>query len=419
MASIASISLPVFNPDACANKVVLVRVDLNVPVKDGIVQDTTRIERLVPTLRLLIRNRAKVVLLSHLGRPKGKKDISLSLSVLIPSLSKILQQHVHFVDDVIGTKAHNAINTLQPGQVLLLENLRFYPEEEQDDNGFAKSLAELGDIYINDGFAVSHRAHASVHAITQFIPSYAGHLLNDEINALSHAFIRPRKPVMAIVGGSKVSTKLALLKNLVTKVDYLVVGGGIANTFLFAAGYNIGASLCEKDMVDAVNDILTTAKNSKCLVIIPSDVKVAVETSSTEKVREVKITAIATGEKVSDVGHATIETIAQGLAKCQTIVWNGPLGVFEVPPFDQGTKAIAQLIANTHRSNFYSLAGGGETIAALNKSGTAHGFSYLSTGGGAFLEFLEGKQLPGIQALMQHCNNSCKQNHPHSLMKNG
>lgn len=419
MTATTSISLPVFNPESCANKVVLVRVDLNVPVKDGIVLDTTRIERLLPTLRLLIKNNAKIVLLSHLGRPKGKKESSLSLKILRPSLSQVLQQPVHFVDDVIGAKAQEAIKTLQPGQVLLLENLRFYPEEEKDDIGFAKALANLGDIFINDGFAVSHRAHASVHAITQFIPSYAGMLMKDEINALSNAFIRPNRPVMAIVGGAKISTKLALLKNLVAKVDYLVVGGGIANTFLFAAGYNIGTSLCEKDMITDVNDIVTTAREAGCQIIIPSDVKVAVALSSTAKVREVKITEIAADEKIFDVGHETIETIAQALTKCQTVVWNGPLGLFETPPFDQGTNALANLIAHTQRGNFYSLAGGGETIAALNKNGTAHAFSYLSTGGGAFLEFLEGKQLPGVQALMQHCNNSCQQNHAHSLMKNG
>lgn len=399
-----SLSLPEFDPSACSNQVVLVRVDLNVPIKEGVVQDTTRIERLRPTLDLLVKNHAKVVLLSHLGRPKGKKESTLSLRVLIPGLSTIFQQPVQFVEDVLGPKAHTAIKALQPGQILLLENLRFYPEEEQDDREFAKALADLGDIYINDGFAVSHRAHASVHAITQFIPSFAGLLLQDEIKALSQAFMNPGRPVMAIVGGSKVSTKLDVLKNLVTKVDYLVVGGGIANTFLFEAGYDVGKSLCEKEMIAAVQEITEIAKQKKCQIIIPSDVRVALDPSMPDQARDVKVTDIGAEEKILDVGPATIDSIAHALKQCQTVLWNGPLGLFETPPFDQGTMAIANLIANSHRPHFYSLAGGGETIEAINKSGTAHAFSYLSTGGGAFLEFLEGKTLPGLQALMQQSN---------------
>jgi phosphoglycerate kinase len=408
-------SLPVFNPSFCANKIILIRVDLNVPIKDGVVLDTNRIEKILPTIQVLSKNGAKVVLMAHLGRPKGKPDDSFSLKVLIPSLSQFLQQPVLFVNDVIGPKTKEAITAMKPGQVLLLENLRFHLGEEENDEAFAQQLAALGDIYINEGFAVSHRAHASVHAITHYMPSYAGLLMQDEITALSQAFIHPKRPVMAIIGGAKVSSKLDLLKNLVAKVDYLVVGGGIANTFLFVDGHDVGASLCEKEMITSVHAIQEAAKQSGCTIITPSDVIVATDPSST--VKETAITDIAADEKIFDIGPQTVAAIGQALAKCQTVVWNGPLGLFETPPFDEGTTAVAKLIATNE--HLYSLAGGGETVAALNQSGTADKFSYLSTGGGAFLEFLEGKQLPGIQALMQKTEHDCPQNNCHSLMKNG
>lgn len=397
--------LPVFNPVDCAHKVTLVRVDLNVPMEEGFIQDTTRLERILPTLEALIKIQAKVVLLSHLGRPKGKKDKNLSLQPLLPMLSRFLKQPVEFMGDIKGKEVKAAVAALQPGQVLLLENLRFYAEEGADDPKFAEELASLGDIYINDAFAVSHRAHASVHAITQFIPSYAGYLLRDEIHAISRAFVRPVKPVMAIIGGAKVSTKLALLKNLVEKVDYLVLGGGIANTFLYAQGLPVGSSLCEKEMVAAAQEILMAAENVKCTVITPKDAKVALEISPTASVHETLINKIKPEEKIFDIGQQTIDEISHALKNCQTVLWNGPLGVFEKPPFDQGTTAIAHAIAHFHRHrHFYSLAGGGETLAALKRSGTADQFSYLSTGGGALLEFLEGKQLPGITALLQQNN---------------
>jgi phosphoglycerate kinase len=412
-------SIAIFNPALCANKVVLVRVDLNVPLKDGVVLDTNRIEKILPTIQTLIKHSAKVVLLAHLGRPKGKIDESLSLKVLIPTLSNLLQHQVLFVDDVIRDKAKAAINDMQPGQVLLLENLRFHPEEERDDKDFAQALAALGDIYINEGFAVSHRAHASVHAITHNLPSFSGFLMHEEISALSHAFLQPKRPVMAIIGGSKVSSKLDLLKNLVTKVDYLVVGGGIANTFLFAAGFDIGSSLCEKEMISSVNEIKNAAKQSNCTIIIPTDVKVAVNPTASETIREATLSGIAPDEKIFDIGPQTVKQIGKALQQCQTVIWNGPLGLFETPPFDIGTAAVADLIAHTHHGHLYSLAGGGETVAALNKSGAASKFSYLSTGGGAFLEFLEGKPLPGIQALMQQNKQHCPQDHCHGLMQKG
>jgi len=383
-----------------SQKTVLVRADLNVPMQNGQVSDLTRIKRLVPTIENLKDRGAKIIILSHFGRPKGRRSSQESLKHLLPALSSAFGQAIFFANDCIGPEADKASKMLQPGQILLLENLRFHEGEEKNDPIFAKALANLGDIFVNDAFSCSHRAHASVVGLTQFLPSIAGRGMQAELEALDRILEKPKRPLMAIVAGSKVSTKLDLLQNLVQKVDCLVVGGGMANTFLSALDYPIGQSLSEKDMLDTAHAILAQAKVSGCEVILPRDVAVTLEIKAYVSREIVTITQVQPSHKIVDIGQETIDYIATKLKSCATVIWNGPVGIFEVPPFDVGSTALAKLIAvKTKNAGLISVAGGGDTLAALAHAQCLDDFSYTSTAGGAFLEWLEGKSLPGVMAL--------------------
>lgn len=383
-------------------KVVLTRVDINVPVKDGSVTDATRIERIVPTIRDILAKGGKPVLLAHFDRPKGKVVPEMSLKVTIPALEKALGAKVFFAPDCVGESASAAIASLPAGGVLLLENTRFHPGEEKNDPAFASQLAELGDLYCNDAFSAAHRAHASTEAIARLLPSFAGRLMQAELEALENALGNPAHPVVAVVGGAKVSTKLDLLGNLVGKVDVIVIGGGMANTFLAAKGIKVGKSLCEYDMTDTAQSIFERAAKQGCTLVLPTDVVVAREFKANADHEIVPATACPDDAMILDAGPATISQIAAVFAEAKTLVWNGPLGAFELPPFNAATDAAArQAAALTKAGKLLSVAGGGDTVAALNSSGSADQFSYVSTAGGAFLEWLEGKELPGVAALTQ------------------
>lgn len=384
-----------------AGKTVLVRGDLNVPVKNGQVTDSTRLDRLVPTLTELADKGAKVVIMSHFGRPKGQKNPEHSLKPVVPALEKALGgRPVTFAEDCIGPVAEEAVKALQPGQFLLLENLRFYPDEEKNGEDFAGKLAALGDIYVNDAFASAHRAHASTEAIARKLPNAAGRLMQAELEALTKALEHPERPVAAVVGGAKISTKLELLGNLVQKVDKLILGGGMANTFLFAQGTDVGNSLCEKDMAEAARAIMEKAKAAGCEIVLPSDGVVAPEFKEGAPSQTVAVTAIPADQMMLDVGPDSINALDALIDNCKTVVWNGPLGAFEVPPFDTGTSAVARHAADrTKQGKVLSVAGGGDTVAALEHAGVIADFTYVSTAGGAFLEWLEGKELPGVTAL--------------------
>jgi phosphoglycerate kinase len=381
-------------------KTVLVRADLNLPMKDGQVTDLTRITRLIPTITRLKNHQAKIILLSHFGRPKGKPSDSESLKQLLPALSKAFGQPVLFAKDCVGLEAQNAARTLQPGQILLLENLRFHEGEEKNDPNFALELGSLGDIYVNDAFSCSHRAHASVVGIAEILPSYAGMGMQAELEALKRVLENPKRPLMAIVAGSKVSTKLDLLKNLIHKVDYLVVGGGMANTFLSSVGHPIGQSLCEQDMVETATQIMAQAKSSNCKVVLPRDVAVTTDMKASTPRHVVPVSHVQELDKILDIGEETVHLIQALLSACATVVWNGPMGVFEIPPYDVGSTGVAKAIAQlTRKGTLISVAGGGDTLAALAHARCEQDFTYTSTAGGAFLEWLEGKSLPGLQAL--------------------
>lgn len=382
------------------HKTVLVRADLNVPMQDRRVTDVTRIERLMPTIKELKNRQARIILLSHFGRPKGQYSKEASLKQILPVLREAFGQPVLFADDCIGKTTENLVKTLQEGQILLVENLRFHAEEEQNDPAFAQALAKLGDIYVNDAFSCSHRAHASVVAIAQLLPSCAGRGMQAELEALARILETPKRPVMAIVAGSKVSTKLDLLKNLIHKVDHLVVGGGMANTFLNALGHPVGQSLYEPEMAETARLILEEAKGLGCGVILPQDVAVTPDLTASITRRVVAISDVQADDKITDIGEATVEAIRHKLGCCATVVWNGPVGIFEIPPFDAGSTAIATSIAEqTAKGTLISVAGGGDTLAALAHAGCADALTYTSTAGGAFLEWLEGKDLPGVMAL--------------------
>jgi phosphoglycerate kinase len=383
-----------------AGKRVLVRADLNVPMKDGRVTDTTRIDRTAITLRELADHNAKVIVLSHFGRPEGKVVPKMSLEPVVAPLAAALGRPVAFAGDCVDSLAEKAVAALKPGDVLLLENLRFHPEEEVNDGGFAKRLAALGDLYVNDAFSAAHRAHASTEALARLLPAAAGRLMQAELEHLGQALEKPQRPVAALVGGAKVSTKLDLLGNLVGKVDLLIVGGGMANTFLVAQGIEIGNSLAERDMTKTAQEIMATAKQRGCEILLPIDVVVAREFKTGAPSRTVATDAVPKGELILDVGPRTVETIKQRLATCRTLVWNGPLGAFETKPFDAGTVAVARVAADlTKAGKLLTVAGGGDTVAALAEAGVVDKFSYVSTAGGAFLEWLEGKTLPGVAAL--------------------
>jgi phosphoglycerate kinase len=384
-----------------ADKRVLVRCDLNVPVKDGRVTDATRIDRTALTLRELIDRGARVVVLSHFGRPDGKVVPGMSLKPLVAPLSAALGgRPVAFAEDCIGPAAETAVAGLRRGDVVLLENLRFHAEDEANDGGFAKRLAALGDLYVNDAFSAAHRAHASTEALAHLLPATAGRLMQAELEHLSQALEKPQRPVAALVGGAKVSTKIDLLRNLVAKVDLLVVGGGMANTFLAAHDVEIGGSLAERDMADTARAIEAEAAKRGCIILLPIDAVVAATLKPGIDSRTVDIRAVPKDQLILDVGPATVREIGRRLDSCRTLVWNGPLGAFETPPFDRGTAAVAVAAAElTRAGKLLSVAGGGDTVAALAQAGVIESFSYVSTAGGAFLEWLEGKALPGVAAL--------------------
>jgi len=383
-----------------AGKRVLLRVDLNVPVADGEVTDATRIERVAPTIRELSDKGAKVILLAHFGRPKGAVVPDMSLSVISSAVEQVLDHAVFFASDCIGAPAEEAISAMNNGDILLLENTRFHKGEEKNDPDFTAALAKNGDIYVNDAFSAAHRAHASTEGLAHHLPSYAGRTMQAELEALEKGLGNPARPVVAIVGGAKVSTKIDLLMNLVKKVDALVIGGGMANTFLAARGVSVGKSLCEHDLATTANNIMAEAEASGCAIVLPVDGVVAREFKAGAENEVVAIDAIPADAMVLDVGPKSIEKVNDWISKAQTLVWNGPLGAFEIAPFDKATVAAARHAAEETRSGrLVSIAGGGDTVAALNHAGVADDFTYISTAGGAFLEWMEGKELPGVAVL--------------------
>ncbi len=382
-----------------ANKRVLVRVDLNVPMENGLVSDFTRIARVIPTIRELSGKGAKVILLSHFGRPKGA-DKSQSLEPLVNVLSEALGKMVLFAPDCIGPDAEKAVSILQPGQVLVLENTRFHKGEEKNDPDFVAALAKHGDVYVNDAFSAAHRAHASTEGLAHKMPAYAGRALQAELEALETALEKPERPVMAVAGGAKISTKLELLGNLLAKVDKLAIGGAMANTFLAAQGKPVGKSLVEKDLLDPARGILAKAKETNCEIILPSDVVVAGEFKANAPSKVVPADKVGANDMILDIGRESIGHVISALAASKTLVWNGPFGAFEMEPFDMGTNEVAEAAAElTQAGKLRSVAGGGDTVAALEHAGAAGRFTYVSTAGGAFLEWLEGKPLPGVEAL--------------------
>jgi len=380
-------------------KRVLVRVDLNVPMHDGAVTDVSRIERNAPTIVELADRGAKVILLSHYGRPKGR-DASESLKPVVAAVARTIARPIAFSDDCIGEVAEQAVARLASGDILCLENTRFHKGEEKNDPGLAAALAKLGDIYVDDAFSVAHRAHASVEAIAHLLPAYAGRAMQEELAALEKALHTPQRPVAAIVGGAKISTKLDLLGNLLNHVDALIIGGGMANTFLAAQGKAVGKSLCENDLIPTARDILTKAQSLKREIVLPVDVVVAQTFAAHAPSRVVSADNVGAHDMILDIGPRTAEYVVSVLARARTLVWNGPFGAFELEPFDNGTVEVAEAAAElTARGELVSIAGGGDTMAALNLAGVTGRFTYVSTAGGAFLEWLEGKVLPGVEVL--------------------
>lgn len=383
-----------------SGKTVLLRADLNVPMKDGAVGDATRIERLRPTVDFLVEGGAKVVLMSHFGRPKGKPVAEMSLAPVAAAVEDILGRPVVFAPDCIGAAAVDAIAKAPQGTLVLLENLRFHAGEETDEPGFARDLASLGDLYVNDAFSAAHRAHASTHALAALLPAAAGRNMQAELEALQAALGTPARPVAAVVGGAKVSTKLAVLNHLVEKADLLIIGGGMANTFLHALGKPVGRSLCEFDLADVAREILARADAVGCRIGLPSDVVVAAEFAAGAEHSAVPLDAVQDDKMILDVGPETVGALSAELERCRTLIWNGPMGAFEMQPFDAGTVALARKAAElTAAGQLVSVAGGGDTVAALAAAGVQDGFTYVSTAGGAFLEWMEGRDLPGVAAL--------------------
>ena len=380
-------------------KRVLVRVDFNVPMHDGEVADVSRIERSAPTITEIADRGGKVILLSHYGRPKGR-DPKESLKPVVAAVARIIGRPIAFADDCIGEVAEQAVARLKPGDILCLENTRFYKGEEKNDPALAAALAKLGDIYVDDAFSVAHRAHASVEAIAHLLPAYAGRAMQEELAALEKALHTPQRPVAAIIGGAKVSTKLDLLGNLLNHVDTLIIGGGMANTFLAAQGKAVGKSLCENDLVQTARDILAKANSLKREIVLPVDVVVAQTFAAHAPSRVVSVDAVGENDIILDIGPRTVEYVISVLARTKTLVWNGPFGAFEMEPFDNGTVEVAEAAAElTASGKLVSIAGGGDTMAALNLAGVTGRFTYVSTAGGAFLEWLEGKVLPGVEVL--------------------
>ncbi len=384
-------------------KVALVRVDLNLPMSDGSVTDLTRAQAVAPTILELADAGAKVLLLAHFGRPKGERRSTMSTSLIKQAMESVLGREVMYISEVSGPVVEQSISIMRPGDIGLLENTRFWPGEEKNDAEFARAIAANGDFYVNDAFSAAHRAHASTEGLAHLLPAYAGRAMQKELEALDKALGNPVKPVAAVVGGAKVSTKLAVLEHLVARVDHLIIGGGMANTFLAARGVDVGKSLCEHDLAAKAEEILDAAERAGCTVHLPYDVVVAKEfAANPTSVRTCNVHEVAADEMILDVGPQATEALADVLKTCRTLVWNGPLGAFETPPFDTATVALARTAAAlTREGSLVSVAGGGDTVAALNQAGVTGEFSYVSTAGGAFLEWMEGRELPGVAALQK------------------
>ena len=385
-----------------AGKAVLVREDLNVPMLDGAVSDDTRLRAAVPTLLELADKGAMVLVLAHFGRPKGQKSADMSLSLVTRALGQALGRDVQFIPDCQGQAAVDGIAVMRGGDIAILENTRFHAGEEKNDPALSDAMAALGDLYVNDAFSAAHRAHCSTEGLAHRLPAFAGRSMEKELDALEAALGKPEKPVAAVVGGAKVSTKLAVLENLVAQVDHLIIGGGMANTFLAARGVDVGKSLCEHDLVPTANEIFDKAEAAGCTIHLPYDVAVAKEfAANPASYRVCNVNEVAADEMILDVGPAAVEALADVLKTCRTLVWNGPLGAFEMAPFDVATVALARTAAAlTAEGSLVSVAGGGDTVAALNHAGVADDFSFVSTAGGAFLDWMEGKELPGVAALI-------------------
>ena len=388
-------------PADLTGKVALVRVDLNLPMADLVVTDDTRVRAAAPTILELADKGAKVLLLAHFGRPKGERVSTMSVSMTIDAVQSVLGREVMFVPEVAGPVVAQAVQILRPGDIAMLENTRFWKGEEANDPEFAKAIAVNGDIYVNDAFSAAHRAHASTEGLAHLLPAYAGRSMEAELKALEQALGNPQRPVAAVVGGAKVSSKLDVLAHLVTQVDHLIIGGGMANTFLAARGVNVGKSLCEHDLAATAESIMAAADEAGCTVHLPYDVVVAKEfAANPASLRTCNVHEVAADEMILDIGPQATEALADVLKTCRTLVWNGPLGAFETPPFDAATVALAKSAAAlTKEGALVSVAGGGDTVAALNLAGVAGDFTYISTAGGAFLEWMEGKDLPGVTAL--------------------
>ncbi len=383
-----------------AGKRVLLRVDLNVPTENGKVTDTTRIERVASTITEIADKGGKVILLAHFGRPKGGPDEANSLRPVADAVAEVTGREVGFATDCLGDVAAVAIAKMKNGDILLLENTRFYKGEEKNDPAMVEGLAKLGDLYVNDAFSAAHRAHASTEGVAHKLPAFAGRAMQAELEALTIALGNPERPVAAIVGGAKVSSKLELLGNLIKKVDLLIIGGGMANTFLFAAGKTVGKSLCEKDMADTARTIMADADTAGCRIILPVDAVVAKEFKAHAQARVVDVDRVEDDEMILDIGPRSVVMIEEALGKVKTLVWNGPFGAFETPPFEAATFGIARTVGFlTRDGKLKAIAGGGDTVAALNTAGVAGQFTYVSAAGGAFLEWMEGKALPGVEAL--------------------
>lgn len=385
------------------DKVVFVRADMNVSIKDGKIIDDTRIKATMPTIEYLVNNGAKVVLTSHLGSPKGTVKEELSLKIVLERLKELMPKvKFNFSNDCIGEQTKKDIANTNYGEVILLENLRFHPGEEANDENYAKELASLAEIYVNDAFSTCHRKHASMVGVPALLPAYAGFTLEEEIENLTNLVSNPEKPVMVIVGGSKVSTKLELLKALVKKYEYVVVGGGMANTFLYALGKPVGNSLKEEELKQDALDLLADAKANNCEVILPVDVVVAPQVAENQSVKTVSVDNVATDDVIVDLGEKTLEKIENTLTKCKTVIWNGPIGIYEISPFNKGTDSLAGYIADlTKKGDIKSVAGGGDILAALNKANITKDFTYVSTAGGAFLKWLEKGKLPAVEKIMK------------------
>lgn len=384
-----------------SGKVALVRVDLNLPMQDGHVTDVTRVRASMPTILELADKGAKVLLLAHFGRPKGERNSTMSLSLVQGAVENVLGREVMFIPEVAGEVTAQAIGILRPGDIGLLENTRFWKGEEKNDPDFARAIAANADLYVNDAFSAAHRAHATTEGLAHLLPAYAGRAMQAELEALDKALGNPQKPVAAVVGGAKVSTKLAVLEHLVGQVDHLIIGGGMANTFLAARGVDVGKSLCEHELAETTERIMDAADKSVCTVHLPYDVVVAKEfAANPPSLRTCNVHEVADDEMILDVGPQAVEALGDVLKTCRTLVWNGPLGAFETPPFDAATVTLARTAAAlTKEGSLVSVAGGGDTVAALNHAGVAEDFTYISTAGGAFLEWMEGRELPGVAAL--------------------